>query len=213
MAGIQARADAIHPRGWNAYQRVTGTDSEEDRTHWDQLFNTRSYVYGTEPAAFVREQVELLPVGRALDLAMAEGRNGVFLAKKGFRVDGVDYSGVALRKAKKLARSHHVSINTINADLNHYVIRPETYDVILDIHFLLRSLIPQIKRGLRSGGVVVFENHTLEQLRNPGGQGLPRDTLLAPGELRELFKDFQILVYRETNDGRTAVASLVARKP
>jgi tellurite methyltransferase len=206
-------ADELKPRGLNAYQMVTGTDSEEDRTHWDQFFNTKGYVYGTEPAVFLRENVGLLPVGRALDIAMAEGRNGVFLAKKGFQVDGVDYSEVALRKAKRLAKTHHVSITTINADLNHYVIKPESYDVIVNINFLLRPLIPQIKRGLKKGGFVVFENYTLDQLKNPGAQGLLRDYLLSRGELREFFKDFQVIVYRETNDGKSAVASLIARKP
>jgi 2-polyprenyl-3-methyl-5-hydroxy-6-metoxy-1,4-benzoquinol methylase len=192
---------------------VTGDDSEEDRRHWDRLFNTRSYVFGTEPAKFLLENVAKLPMGRVLDIAMSEGRNAVFLAKKGFSVDGVDYSEVALRKAKRLARDHLVSINTINADLNTYTIKPDTYDVIVNIDFLLRSLVPQIKRGLKRGGYVVFENATVEQLKNVKGQQIRRDMLLEKGELRELFKDFKIIVYRENNDGKSATASLIAQKP
>lgn len=206
-------AGEIRPHGLNVYQMVTGDDTEEDRDRWDTIFRTDKYVYGKEPAAFVRDNVNLMPIGRALDIAMSEGRNGVFLAKKGFSVDGVDYSEVAIQKAKRLARENHVSINTINADLNHYVIKPDTYTVILNIDYLQRSLIAQIKRGLKRHGVVVFENETVEQLKNPGGQNIPRDYLLGKGELRELFKDFEILVYRETNDGKEAKASLVARKP
>ncbi len=192
---------------------VTGQDSDEDRSQWDQLFKTEDYVYGTEPASFLRDNVRILPVGRALDIAMAEGRNAVFLAKKGFIVDGVDYSEVALRKAQRLAKKNHVTINTINADLNQYKIKPDSYDVIVNIQFLLRELVPEIKRGLKRGGVVVFENYTLEHLKNPGGRGMRKDYLLAKGELRDLFKDFEVLVYRETNDGKEALASLIARKP
>ena len=201
------------PRGTSAFQMVTGQDGEEDRSQWDQLFNKDEYVYGTEPAMFLQDQIRLLPVGRALDIAMSEGRNAVFLARKGFVVDGVDYSEVALRKAQRLAKRNHVTVNTINADLNTYKIKPESYDVILNIQFLLRSLIPEIKAGLKHGGVVVFENYTLDHLKNPGGRGMRRDYLLAKGELKELFKDFEILVFRETNDGKEALASLIARKP
>ena len=212
LAGL-ALADEVKPSGSNAYQMVTGDDSEEDRKRWDKLYNTKTYVFGREPAAFVRDNIGVLPVGRGLDIAMGEGRNAVFLAKKGFIMDGVDISEVALRKAKRLARENHVSVNTINADLTTYVIKPETYVVILNIDYLQRSLIPQIKRGLKHHGVVVFENHTLDQLSNAPDMHLRRDELLEKGELKELFKDYQIMVYRETNDGKDAWASLVARKP
>jgi tellurite methyltransferase len=200
------------PSGSNVYQMVTGDDSEEDRRHWDKLFNTGAYVFGKEPAQFVKEAVPSLPMGRALDIAMSEGRNAVYLAKKGFSVDGVDYSEVAIRKAKRLARENHVSIHTINADLNTYTIKAESYDVILNIDFLLKDLIPQIKKGLKKGGIVVFQNHTIDQLKNAKGQAIRRDFLLEKGELRELFKDFKILLYRESNDGKDAWANLIAQK-
>lgn len=209
----RARADEIKPTGSNAYQMVTGDDSEEDRRHWDKIYNTKTYIFGREPAPFLRDNVELLPVGRGLDIAMGEGRNGVFLAKKGFIVDGVDISEVALRKAKRLAHENHVSINTVSADLTTYTIKPESYDVILNIDYLQRSLIPQIKHGLKHKGVVVFENRTVDQLKNSPEMHIRRDELLEKGELKEAFKDFQILLYRETNDGKDAWASLIARKP
>ena len=145
--------------------------------------------------------------------ATGEGRNAVFLAKKGFLVDAVDISEVALKKAQRLAHENHVTINTIDADLNSYTIKPGYYDVIVNIDYLNRSLIPQIKRGLRPGGIVVYENYTVKQLENARGKVLQRDTLLEEGELPKLFKDFKILVYRETNDGKDARASLVAQKP
>lgn len=208
----RARADDVRPNGVNIYQMITGDDSEDNRRHWDSIYNTGVYIYGKEPARFLAEHIKMLPVGKVLDIATGEGRNAVYLAKKGFSVDGVDYSEVALRKAKRLARENRVSINTINADLNKYPIKPESYDIILNIDYLQRSLVPRIKRGLKHGGLVVFENYTVEQLGNTKEQ-IPHDYLLQKGELRGLFKDFQILVYQETNDGRNARASLIARKP
>lgn len=206
-------ANEIQPQGSNAYQMVTGEDSEEDRSHWDKLYNKPAYIFGKEPASFLRDHMHLLPIGRALDIAMGEGRNAVFLAKKGFQVDGVDISEVALKKARRLAKEHHVSINTISADLNHYSIKPDYYELILNINYLQRSLIPQIKKGLKRGGAVVFETFTMDQLKNTNGPRLPKDYLLNKGELLEYFKDFKILVFRETNNGTEALASLIAKKP
>lgn len=201
------------PRGANAFQIITGDDAEDDRGQWDSFFNTDTYVFGKEPAAFLKDQLHTLPIGRALDIAMSEGRNAVFLAKKGFLVDGVDYSEVAIRKAQRLARENRVSIQAINADLNHYAIKADTYNLIVNINYLQRSLVPGIKRGLKKGGYVVFESWTVEQQKNAPSQHIRRDYLLEKGELRELFKDFKIVLYRETNDGKDALASLIARKP
>ncbi len=200
-------------KGTNAFQKVTGDDSESDRSQWDQVYDQENYVFGKEPSELLVNHVDILPVGRALDIAMGEGRNAVFLAKKGFVVDGVDISEVAIRKAKRLAKESKVEIATINADLNTYQIKPENYEVILNIQYLQRSLIPQIKRGLKRGGVIVFENQTIDQLKLPGSTGVPREYLLNPGELKELFKDFKILLYTETNDGKQALAVLIAMKP
>jgi SAM-dependent methyltransferase len=208
-----AHPDETHPGGTTVWQLITGDDSDDDRRQWDQVYSTQAYVFGKDPSAFLKDHVGKLPPGRALDIAMGEGRNAVFLAKKGFEVDGVDLSEVALKKARRLARENRVNINTIEADLNTYTIKPETYDVILNIDYLQRSLIPQIKRGLRHGGVVVYENYTVKQLENTGGKALQRNFLLDEGELQTLFKDFKIIVYRETNDGKDARASLIAQKP
>jgi tellurite methyltransferase len=197
----------------NAFQKVTGEDIETDRARWDSLYTQSTYVFGKEPAEVLKSFVDVIPVGRALDIAMGEGRNAVFLAKRGFSVEGVDLSEVALRRARKLARENQVEIETVNADLNTYQIKPNVYDVIVNIDYLQRSLIPQIKRGLKSQGVVIFENLTIDQLSNPNSSGLRRDILLQRGELKEMFKDFRILSYNESNDGKNAKATLVAVKP
>jgi hypothetical protein len=116
---------------------------------------------------------------------------------------GVELQEPATEKAERLARSHGVAIQSINADLNQYSIRAESYDAILNINFVLRSLIPRMKRGLRRGGVVIFE----ARLDPRGAQGF------RPGELRSLFADFEILVDREATGTAEPVVSLVARKP
>jgi tellurite methyltransferase len=192
---------------------VTGDDIESDRTQWDQVFDREGYVFGKEPVELLRQHIDVLPMGKALDIAMSEGRNAVFLARRGFVVDGVDLSEVAIRKARRLARESRVEINTIQADLNKYEIPPESYEVIVNVDYLQRSLIPKMKKGLKRGGVVVFENATEGQLSLPGGGGLSRESLLKDGELKQLFSEFQVIFYEETNDGVRSLARLIAMKP
>ncbi len=213
---LDISASETQPKGKSSYEMVTGEtgeDFEDTRKHWDSVYNTKSYIFGKEPAQILKESLKFAPVGRALDIAMGEGRNTVFLAKKGFSSEGVDISDVALRKARRLAAENHVQIKTILADLTRYQITPETYSVIVNIDYLQKTLIPQIKRGLKKGGVIVYENFTVDQLKNSQGQHVRREFLLSPGELKEMFKEFEILVYRETNSGKEAKAYLVARKP
>jgi tellurite methyltransferase len=215
--GFSSLNSEMSPKGGGgSWQLITGEDPEDDRRQWDQIYKAPGYVFGKEPSDFLKEQLHLLPLknqARVLDIAMGEGRNAVFLAKQGFDVEGVDLSEVAIEKANRLARENHVSIRAIEADLNQYVIKPESYDVILNIDYLQRNLIPQMKKGLKHGGILVFENDTVKQLANPGGKNTQRSFLLEEGELANLFKDFKVLVYHEHNDGRDARASLVAQKP
>ena len=44
----------------------------------------------SQPARFLIENIDLLPRGHALDLAMGKGGNAIYLAKMGFQVEGVD---------------------------------------------------------------------------------------------------------------------------
>lgn len=192
---------------------ITGdSDFGDDRTAWDKTYARKDYVFGKDPAEFLVKYVDNLPKGRALDIASGEGRNAVFLAKKGFQVEAVDISVVGLRKAKKLAAENGVKIQTVNADLNKYHIKPASYTAIINFYYLQRSLIPEIKTGLKSGGVVVFESYTMEHLKNPSGASMDKDYLLEANELKKAFQDFEILHYSEKNDGKNAIASLVARK-
>jgi hypothetical protein len=192
---------------------LTGdSDYGDNRAAWDKTYSREGYVFGKDPAAFLVRHVDKLPKGGALDIAVGEGRNAVYLAKRGFQVEGVDISLVGLKKAEKLAAESGVRITTTNADLNKYKIPPAKYSVILNFYYLQRSLWPQIKTGLKKGGVLVYESHTTEHLKNPGAKGWEREFLLEPGELKRAFADLEILHYSETNDGKNAVASLVARK-
>ncbi len=169
----------------------------------------------TEPAPFLVEHLGLLPVGRVLDIAMGNGRNAIYLAKHGFEVEGVDLSPEAIKKALEAARREKVVIEAQVADLEKdYHIKPGYYDAIICFYYLQRSLIPQMKEGLKRGGIIVYETFLIEQMQ--WGKPKNPDFLLRHNELLDLFRGFRILRYREgifeDRGDKRAIASLVAEK-
>jgi tellurite methyltransferase len=190
---------------------------KSDQKRWDQRFKGKKFAFGKEANSFLRKHIALLPKGKALDLAAGEGRNAVFLAQHGFKVDAVDISEIGLRKTQQLAKKRMVRVHTIFADLDTYQIKRGDYDLITNFYFLNRNIIPRMKRGLKKGGVVIFETYLLEHRRlHTGGPRNPK-YFLKPNEPLHLFKGFRILVYREGifEEGRKrkAIASLIAQKP
>lgn len=172
-----------------------------------------SHMHESQPSEFLVENISLLPKGRALDIAMGKGRNAIYLAGMGYKVDGVDVSVEAVKEARGQAQRAGVSINAQVADLEKdYRIEKEAYDLIICFNYLQRSLIPQIKNGLSTGGMVVYETFIIDQARLFGKPSNP-DFLLRHNELLGMFRDFRCLRYREGVLGNyKAVASVVAQK-
>ena len=77
---------------------------KSDQKRWNEKFKEKRFALGKRANAFLRRNIGLLPKGKALDIATGEGKNAVFLAQRGFRVDAVDTSEVGLKKAENLAR-------------------------------------------------------------------------------------------------------------
>jgi len=184
-----------------------------DAARWDARYRDGARPTFTRPRAFLVEAAPLLPPGGlALDVAMGLGGNAAFLLRRGFRVVGVDISGVALRQAKaRLPR-----LMTVQADLRAFPLPAETFDLILNFYYLQHDLWPAFRRALKPGGVLVFE--TLTQANRTRWPDLNPDHLLQRGELRAAFADWEVLRYREGWFGQDcgrprAVAGLVARKP
>jgi tellurite methyltransferase len=168
--------------------------------------------YDASPACFLVDNIELLPRGRALDIAMGSGRNAIYLAKTGFTVEGVDLSADAVENAQQLARAEGVSIKTSVADLERdYRIEADAYDLIICFNYLQRSLIRQIKTGLKKYGMIVYETFIIDQLQF--GRFHNPDFLLRYNELLDMFRDFRCLRYSEgIIENRKAIASLIAQK-
>lgn len=189
--------------------------SEDDKSRWNKRYNTGEYLYGKEPLKFLKERLDILVRGKALILAMGEGRNAVFLAGNGFDVDCCDISEKAVEKTRLLARESSVTLNAFVADLEEYKIPVNAYDLITCFYYTQKSLIPQIKEGLKKGGMVMFETYSIDQLKYGKDAPGPKNPayLLKHNELLDSFRDFRILYYREGEIAeQKSVVSLIAQK-
>jgi len=174
---------------------------------------------GITPSSFLVENFDLLPRGLALDLAMGEGRNAIYLATRGFDVDGVEVDPEKVARARVASRKLGAPIRAIvgNVEDGTYILPIEAYDAIVVFNYLYRPLFKDIKEGVVPGGVVIYQTFTVEQARL--GKPTNPDYLLEPDELKDHFTDWEILVYRELigpprrGGSDRAVASIVARKP
>jgi tellurite methyltransferase len=185
--------------------------AEEDKERWDKKYDTETYLFGRNPIPFLKDHLDLLPKGAALDLAMGEGRNGVFLATKGLQVTGVDISEAGFKKARALAAEKGVKLTTMVADLEQYTIPPNTYDVIVCTYFLQRDLFPKIAAALKPGGVAVIETYTVDNLQYR--PTFNKAFLLERNELLTLLPGLRVLRYQEVDTGDAAFASILAQKP
>ncbi|GJL79570.1 MAG: hypothetical protein NPINA01_25590 [Nitrospinaceae bacterium] len=187
-----------------------GLSKEKDKSRWDRKYDTETYIFGKTPIAFLVENLDLLPKGKTLDIAMGEGRNGVYLATKGFDVLGLDISEKGLQKAHQLAKAQNVEIETRVVDLETHTLEKNTYDLIICTYYMQRDLFPQFKDALKPGGMALVETYNMDYLKysrfNP-------KWLLNTNELLEIFKDFKVIRYQAFDDGKIAYSSILIQKP
>ena len=147
------------------------------------------------------------------DIACGGGRNALQLAQWGLETVAVDYSIEALRLCRERAVAAGVEVAAVCLDLE----SPEAdlgrdrFDVVAVFYYLHRPLVSVLKRSLRPGGILVYKTYTLKQRRFGAGPRNP-DYLLRANELRTLFAEFRILVYREQCENE-ATAALIAQRP
>ncbi len=172
-------------------------------TTWDERFAGEEYLYGTAPNRWLEAQAaRFKPGSRILSLGEGEGRNGVWLATQGHRVEAVDGSSVGLEKARRLAAARGVMIQTNVAELDQFLPAPGAYDalVLIFVHLPppLRAVVfPRAQAALAPGGVILLEVFTPRQLAFNSGGTRQVEALYEPEAVRLAFPGITWEVLRE----------------
>jgi SAM-dependent methyltransferase len=172
--------------------------------NWDAHYSDPANI-SLDPAPLLVQVADLLPPGRALDLACGPGRNALYLAQLHWQVTAVDSSAVAIAHLRRHAPT--IDSRLADLELGQFTIEPGAYDLICDFYYLQRDLFGAIREGVRPGGAFTGAVHLFEE-------GRSRRFSLHPGELRSEFAGWKILYYSEASEpGRTrSSASIIARR-
>ncbi|KYH26194.1 50S ribosomal protein L3 glutamine methyltransferase [Halalkalicoccus paucihalophilus] len=182
--------------------------TDDERAHWNERYREREPP--TEPSDLLREWIDDLPEGRALDVATGGGRNAIFLAGHDYAVDAIDVSEEGLGIARERAEDRGLSerIEFVRSDVEDHDFPAAVYDVIVVSHYYSLNALPGFKRALAPGGVLLYE-HRL----HPPGDGShtfrfrPNDLLRATLDLRVVRYEEPMEITEDATDIR-----LVARK-
>jgi SAM-dependent methyltransferase len=175
--------------------------------------------FKTQPNAFLVEAMKgIIPGGQALDVGAGMGRNAIHLAGLGWDVTGIDLSAQGLAVMRANAEKAGLKVQTVKTSYQDFDFGRERWDLVAMILSWApveeAGFLARLKDSLRPGGYVVFE-HVVQRTSNPFPPGVHAPEA---GALRELFRDFEILTYREMDDygdwggPPTSHVRMVARK-
>ncbi len=198
-------------------------------SHWNTRFSKDGYYFGTTPNAWLAEQAHRWQPGQhVLCVADGEGRNSVWLAERGLRVDAFDISAVGVDKARRLAAERSVSVNFQVSDCDGFDWGDGRYDGVAAIFVqfaepaLRARMFASMVRCLKPGGLLVLQGYTPRQLQYKTGGPGQLAHLYTPELLRDAFSALQILELRDYeaevsegpgHSGMSALIGLVARRP
>ena len=195
---------------------------------WNQRFAGAGHLFGTEPNAYLRDHAaRLKPGARVLCVADGEGRNSVWLARRGMQVDAFDIAEVGVAKARRFAAAAGVTVNFEVADCDGWRWPRGAYDAVVAIFVqfadpaMRERLFARMIDALAPGGLLVLQGYTQKQLEYRTGGPPILSHLYTAALLRTAFAQLEIVELVEyeaelaegsAHAGRSALVGMLARK-
>ena len=101
---------------------------DSSRAAWNANFQ-QSVGFKHEPNQLLIDSVRGVTPGAALDVAMGQGRNALYLASQGWKVTGVDISDEGIAQARAEADKRSLSLATIRQDADAFDYGTERWDL------------------------------------------------------------------------------------
>jgi SAM-dependent methyltransferase len=197
------------------------------KDRWNSRYSAEEYIYGLAPNDYLKKFLDRKPTGHILFPAEGEGRNSVYAASLGWKVDAFDQSEAGRVKALRLAGKNDVNINYWISSLEEWEPVWESFDCIA---LIFVHLTPEIRAGihkkmiraLKPGGIILLEAFTKNQFPRTSGGPKDLELLFEPGDIRSDFAELELLEFAETqvvldegplHQGLADVVQLITRKP
>ena len=165
-----------------------------DAEFWNQyLITDRRQWLNSEANGFLIEMVKGRRPGKALDVAMGEGRNSIWLAQQGWDVTGFDPADQAVAVARAKAHRLGLAIQTEITTMEEFEFGENQWDLIVLSYAGCSQLAKQVEKALKPGGILVEEAFHTDALKTMKIGG----SLCKPGELPNAFQGLRVLRYEE----------------
>jgi tellurite methyltransferase len=173
---------------------------------YDEVYSKAEFYWGREPNTLCKQVVELFSAdfrGKVIDLGCGEGKDIIHFAKNGFEAVGVDLSVPGLQKAQRWAAEEGLVVQTIQANLNDFLLT-EMFDVVYSsgtLTYISPSLrkekFENYKKHTNVGGVNAF-NVFVEKpfIETPPDWGTD-EYFYRSGELLSYYWDWEIISFQE----------------
>lgn len=187
---------------------------------WNAKYKQSDFLYGTQPNAFVKEQIDSLNPGKILFPAEGEGRNAVYAATQGWNVTAFDPSKVGQQKALQLAKTKNVHINYVLKGYDKVNFLYESFDTIAIAFAHMPSGMRKIMHTnyinwLKPRGKILMEVFSKEQLKYASGGPKNLDMLLSIADIENDFKNLSdyhvscVITYLNEGPGHQGEASVI----
>ncbi|MBT8183555.1 MAG: class I SAM-dependent methyltransferase [Eudoraea sp.] len=135
--------------------------NEQIRQRWNRsLVRDSTYTFNKEVNNLLKQTTASLPGGKALCVAMGQGRNALYLARNGWEVSGFDLADEAVAYAAEQAEKEQLALTTEIASFETYDFGENKWDLITWLYggcLWTEGITSKIKTALKPGGLFVFE--------------------------------------------------------
>jgi 2-polyprenyl-3-methyl-5-hydroxy-6-metoxy-1,4-benzoquinol methylase len=173
--------------------------------HFNKIYTSPNPPFRQEASRFLVRIADTLKSGAALDVAMGQGRNALYLASKGWKVTGYDLADQGMAIAQANARKAGLTLETVKSTHDDFDYGKERWDLIVETFAFTNLSDPayrkRVTESLKTGGVLLIE-----------GFAGPKN------ELIELFKDLRVVYFEDGEDiadwsmQKMRLARIAARK-
>ena len=165
---------------------------------FDRIYTSNEPGFSTRPNALVLDMIEGKAPGTALDIAMGQGRNTLYLASRGWTVTGFDVSNEGIVAARREAAARGLTIEALRVAHDEFEYGSAAWDLIVMTYALVPvtdvDFAARLVESLRPGGLIVIESFAT----------LP-DRPIRPVEidsdrLRDAYSGLQVLRFEDAID-------------
>ena len=105
-------------------------DKKKISEKYNLIYTNIKNAFGSKPYFLVKNFVKYKRTGKVIDAGCGDGRNSIFLAKKGYIVSAIDLSEIAINKIKNKSKLLNLDLNLEINDVRDILLKKQ-FDIVI----------------------------------------------------------------------------------